>query len=106
MLWSLVLILPGAAQACATCGCSLSTDAAMGYSASPGWRVNLEYDFIDQDQLRSGTGSISPAEVAAINNVGGNQEVEHQTINRYVNLGINYHANAEWSISALIPYID
>jgi hypothetical protein len=38
----LTLILPAAAQACTTCGCLLSTDAAMGYSASPGWCINLE----------------------------------------------------------------
>jgi hypothetical protein len=37
--WILVLALshPLSAWACATCGCSLSTDAAMGYSTRPGW---------------------------------------------------------------------
>ncbi len=40
--------------ACATCGCTLSADAAMGYSAAPGWRLNFEYDYIHQDQLRDG----------------------------------------------------
>jgi hypothetical protein len=104
--WLLPLILPGAVQACATCGCSLSTDAAMGYSANPGWRLNLEYDFIDQDQLRSGTSAISAAQVAAINDAGGNQEVERQTINRYINLGISYTPAADWNISALVPYVD
>ena len=50
-----VAVCPTAALACATCGCSLSTDAAMGYMTSPGWRVSFEFDFINQNQLRSGT---------------------------------------------------
>jgi len=97
---------PFAAHACATCGCSLSTDAAMGYSAAPGWRVNVEYDFIDQNQLRSGTSPISTAQVAGINDAGGNQEVEEKTINRYTNVGISYRPSADWNVNLLIPYID
>ena len=31
----------------------------MGYSATAGWRLSVEYDYIHQDQLRSGTRSIS-----------------------------------------------
>ncbi|WP_414640203.1 transporter [Bordetella sp.] len=100
------LAAPMAAQACATCGCSLSTDAAMGYSAMPGWRVNLDYSFIPQNQLRSGSGAVSPTQAAAINAAGGSQEVEHQTINRYVNLGISYSPNSNWNFSAIVPYID
>jgi hypothetical protein len=103
---ALTLILPAAAQACATCGCSLSTDAAMGYSATPGWRINLEYDYIPQNQLRTGTGAVSNLQAAAINDAGGSQEVERQTINRYLNLGISYSPSVNWNFSALIPYLD
>ncbi len=93
------------ALACATCGCSLSTDAAMGYSATTGWRVSADYSFINQDQLRTGTGTISPAQVAAINDAGGNQEVEKQTINRYITLGLGYASSANWNFKLLVPYI-
>lgn len=93
------------AFACATCGCSLSTDAAMGYSASTGWRVSADYSFINQDQLRTGTGTISPAQVAAINDAGGNQEVEHQTINRYLTFGLSYSPGADWNYRLLAPLI-
>jgi hypothetical protein len=99
------LALPLTAQACATCGCSLSTDAAMGYSAASGWRVNLQYDFINQNQLRSGSHSVSAASVAALN-PGANQEVEHDTINRYLTLGLSYSPSADWSFNLQIPYID
>jgi hypothetical protein len=100
------LMLAGVAHACATCGCSLSADAAMGYSASPGWRINLEYDFINQDQLRTGSSAVSATQVAAINDAGGSQEIERQTINRYLNLGISYRPSANWNIALLIPYIN
>ncbi len=74
--------------ACAACGCSLSTEAATGYSTSTGWSVSLQYDYINQNQLRTGTGAVSSPQVAAINDAGGSQEVEHRTINRYITLGI------------------
>ncbi len=100
------MFLPAAAYACATCGCSLSTDAAMGYSAEPGWSINLGYSFINQNQLRSGSSAVPGTQPASINDAGGSQEVEKQTINRYYNLGINYAPNANWNFSAIIPYVD
>ncbi len=100
------MAMPVTAYACATCGCSLSTDAAMGYSAMPGWRISLDYNFISQNQLRSGTRRISPAQVAAINDAGGNQEVENQTINRYYNLGLSYSPNSSWNFSTIVPIVD
>jgi len=108
---SLALLLlaggvPVSAFACATCGCSLSTDAAMGYSTETGWRVSLQYDFINQNQLRIGSRSVSAAEVAAINDAGGEQEVERQTINRYTTLGLSYSPSEDWNLRLLVPYID
>ena len=97
---------PIPAFACATCGCSLSTDAAMGYSAVAGWRLSLQYDTINQSQLRSGTRSVSAASVAAINDAGGNQEVEHDTTNRYTTLGLSYSPDTDWNFNLLVPYID
>jgi hypothetical protein len=103
---ALATAVPRPALACATCGCSLSTDAAMGYSDIAGWSASLEFDFINQDQLRSGTSSISNAQVAAINDAGGSQEVEKQTINRYITAGLSYRPNGEWNFNLLVPYID
>lgn len=100
------VFLPGAAYACATCGCSLSTDAATGYSAEPGWSISLGYNFINQNQLRYGSSAVPNTRPAGINDAGGEQEVEKQTINRYINLGINYAPNANWNFGAIIPYID
>lgn len=97
--------LPETTYACATCGCSLSADAASGYSAEEGWRVDLQYNYIDQSQLRTGSRSISPPQVAVINNNGGNQEVEHSTVNQYITAGIAYSPNADWNVNLQVPYV-
>ncbi len=99
--------LPLTARACASCGCSLSTDAATGYSTESGWRVNLDYSFIDQSQLRHGSGKASaqqavdqPADPSA-----GGGEIEKDTLNRYLNLSLAYRLDADWGFSLLLPYV-
>jgi hypothetical protein len=84
-------------HACASCGCTLSADAAMGYSALPGWRLSVEYDYINQDELRSGT--------QAVSGVPAGTELEHQTINQYVTTGLSYTPNSSWNVTLLIPYV-
>ncbi|MCW8807499.1 MAG: transporter [Rhodanobacter sp.] len=99
--------LPVAAHACATCGCTLSTDAATGYSAESGWRLNLDDTFIDQNQLRHGTGSASPQQVVdqPSDPSAGGGEIEKGTINRYVNLSLAYRPDANWGFSMMLPYV-
>jgi len=94
------------ASACATCGCSLSTDAATGYPTRPGWNMSLQFDYIDQSQLRHGSKSVSTADVAAINDAGGDQEVEHDTVNRYTTLGIGWMPDEAWGLRLLVPWVD
>ena len=93
---------------CAACGCSLSTDGAMGFATPTGFRLTLQMDYLNQDQLRFGNGTISTAQVAALNTPapGLGQEVEHQTINRYTTLGLIYAPNTDWSVRLMVPYID
>lgn len=94
------------ALACATCGCTLSTDAITGAGNSAGWQLSLQYDFINQDQLRSGRSPITASQVAAINNAAGDQEVEHGTLNRYLTAGLSYSPDAVWTYKLLLPYVD
>jgi hypothetical protein len=88
---------PITSWACATCGCTLNADAAMGYGSAPGWRLSFEYDYIHQDQLRSGT--------QAISGVPNGQELEHDTLNRYLTVGLDYSPNEDWDIDLRIPYV-
>jgi hypothetical protein len=97
LLIPLTAALPRTAGACASCGCTLSSDAAMGYSASAGLRVSLQYDYIHQDQLRSGTRSIS--------SVPEGNELERETLNRYITAGVSYSPNSAWNVSLFVPYV-
>ncbi|SRR5579871_494219 len=93
-----VLVLgPAGARACATCGCTLSADAAMGYSASAGWRASLEYDYIHQDELRSGT--------RRVDGVPHGDELERETLNRYATAGISYAPSSDWNATLFVPYV-
>ena len=96
------------AWGCAACGCSLSTDGAMGFATPTGFRLTLQMDYLNQDQLRFGTGTISTAQVAGLNTPapGQGQEVEHQTINRYTTLGLIYAPSTDWSFRLMVPYVD
>ena len=90
-------VAPASSWACAACGCTLNTDAALGYSALPGWRLSLEYDYIHQDQLRSGTGAVS--------GVPDGSELERETLNRYVTVGIDYSPSPDWNIALRVPFV-
>jgi hypothetical protein len=69
----------------------------MGYYTEPGWRLSLEYDYIHQDQLRSGT--------RAVSTVPNDVELEHDTLNRYVTVGLDYSPTADWNIDLRMPYV-
>jgi hypothetical protein len=97
LAFPIALFAPRSAQACASCGCTLSSDAAMGYSATAGWRLNVQYDYIHQDQLRSGTRPIS--------GVPDGNELERETLNRYITTGLSYSPNSAWNINLLVPYV-
>lgn len=88
------------ALACASCGCSLSSDPITGYTETEGWRINLDYTFINQNQLRNGGSAASASQAFA-----AGQEAEHKTINRYTNFGITYNPNADWNFKAIVPYV-
>src|SRR5215469_11474623 len=97
-LLPMAIAVPQVAHACASCGCTLSADAAMGYSALPGWRLSFEYDYINQDQLRSGTHPVS--------GVPDGHELEHDTLNRYFTIGLSYSPNSSWNLTVLAPSIE
>jgi hypothetical protein len=102
-----VAMLPQVALACATCGCTLSTDAATGYSTASGWRINVDYTYIDQDQLRSGSNRATPQQVVnqpSDPSLGGG-EIEKGTINRYINVSATYRFNADWGMTFVLPYV-
>jgi hypothetical protein len=79
----------------------------MGYSVIPGWHLTFEDDYINQDQLRGGTSTASAAQV--VNSPSdpalGGGEIEKQTINHYVTMGLSYSPSASWNLNLLVPYV-
>lgn len=93
----LACIAPASSWGCATCGCTLNADAAMGYSATPGWRIGFEYDYIHQDELRSGTHKVST--------VPDGSELENETLNRYLTVSLDYSPSPDWNVGLKVPYV-
>ena len=103
----MLLSLPISGRACSSCGCTLSSDwENQGLSSTPGLRVDLRYDYINQDQLRHGSGTASSADVASALTNGTVGETEVKTRNHYYTLGLDYSPDRDWGINVQIPYID
>jgi hypothetical protein len=101
ILLAMVASLPASAVfACASCGCSLSSDwGSQGLSSSEGLRFDLRYDYLNQNEVRSGTGTVGSWPVDG-------HEQELFTDNRYLTASVDYRWNADWGVNVQIPYID
>ena len=104
-----LLLFSGDARACASCGCTLSSDwENEQLSCTPGLKLDFRWDYLDQDQLRSGTKAISPATASQIPNpqTGTNEEIEKYTVNNYFTMGIDYSTGRDWGVSVQVPWIN
>jgi hypothetical protein len=99
---------PMLAFACAGCGCTVNSDrGAQGMASGKGWAVDLRYDLLNQNQLRSGRNKISPDVAADTTNseTGDLAEVEKYTRNRYTTATLDYNDGTTWGFSLVLPYI-
>ena len=89
-----------AAFACASFGCSLSSDwDSQGLSSGPGFRVDLRYDDLNQNQVRSGSSKVGKRPV-------GGHEQELYTKNQYLTAGFDYSTSPNWGVNVQLSYID
>lgn len=94
--------VPAAVLACASCGCTLSSDwDSQGFTTQAGLRLDVRYDLLNQDQLRSGRGKASAADVGA-----SGQEVEKFTRNNYLTVGLDYSFSPDWGVNVQLPWIN
>lgn len=91
------------AFACAACGCTLSKDwESQGISGTPGFTVDLSYDYLNQDQQRYGK---SGASDALINQqLAAGQEVEAYTKTQTLTASVNYTSDT-WGVIAQFPFV-
>lgn len=103
-LLPLALVISQEAAACASCGCSLSSDwTTQGVTTREGLSADLRYDFVDQQQLRLGRRTASASDVAQAQADG--REVERRTTNRYETLGLNYNPSRVWGFTVQLPWV-
>ena len=93
--------LPVAAQAaCGAASCLINTDwNAQGIYSEHGARVEVRYEYLDQDQLRSGSSKISTGETQQHHD-------EVYTRNQALFATLDYNFASGWGISAVVPVLD
>lgn len=103
----LSLTLPTqSAWACASCGCNLSADwDNPGLVSDTGFKLDIRYDYLNQNQLRSGTGTISSFAASQIVHGDEPQEVEKYTRNNYLTVAMDYTVNRDWGVNLQLPYV-
>lgn len=68
----------------------------------PGLETGLRFEYFEQSELRSGTGTIDRSALA----FPYDREIQQRTVNRNTWLDLNYVINASWAVTASVPYHD
>lgn len=107
MRWKHAVVLVcasiAAPAALATCGsafCTVNTNwDAHGAWAEPGWRLDLRYERITQDQPQAGSDRVSVGQLRRHHD-------EVLTRNRNWLATFDYTVNADWGVAVALPYVD
>jgi hypothetical protein len=93
------------ALACASCGCSLSTDwGSQGVSTALGFSGDLSYTYINQSTPIYGN-TKNPSAAFLSNLYANGQEIELSTKTQTITAAINYNSDT-WGIGVQIPYLN
>lgn len=95
------LVAPASAHpSCGAAFCTVNTHWNMqGHAPEPGLRMDLRFEYIDQDQPRSGTGKVPFGAMRRHHD-------EIRTLNRNYIGTLDYTLNASWAIVATAPLAD
>lgn len=103
LIWSAVELLSYSEQAQASCGssfCLVNTDwAVQGAWMERGYRYDLRFETVRQDQLMRGSKKVNLTGFEARN-------AEQETDSRRWLLNVDHGINENWGVSAAIPFID
>ena len=103
MAVGMMAALTSTGHGCSVCGCALSSDwAAQGYGMSPGWEESVNFQYYNQDNLRTGTGDADKTLYPLPND----QEIQQDTLTRSTTLGLDYVATPNWGLDLQMPYFD
>ena len=94
------LTISTASANCGSAFCSINTNSELqGSTAEPGFKFNLRYEYVKQDQPRRGTKKVGPQREP-----DGHDELE--TINHNIVVGFDYRYNEQWSAGVQLPYLN
>lgn len=93
--------------ACASCGCTLKSDwEGSGVEMSNGFKFDVRYDYLDQNQLRHNTHTITETAASQLSNKNGEPyEIEKYTQNHYITLSGDYSDPSGFGVNLALPYI-
>ena len=90
---------PNSHASCGVTFCSVNTQwETQGAWTDPGLRLNLRYEYTNQDQLRRGSDKVAPGGILDTHD-------EIRTINRNLLIGADYALNPDWALSAQAPVV-
>lgn len=99
---ALAALVPAPAFACASCGCTFTSDwLAQGLVTQPGSAITIRYDYVPQTELRSGTDKVDTSQLDFPNE----REVEHKTYNHYVTLAYDRQFASDWGFNVSVPFV-
>lgn len=94
--------LPAPVFACASCGCTLTSDwLSQGLASQPGTTFLLRYDYIPQTTLRSGTGRVDRSAIA----LPTDREIELSTFNHSLTAQVDHQFANDFGINVQLPFV-
>lgn len=90
------------AQACASCGCTLTADwLSQGLAAQPGTTFSLRYDYVPQTGLQSGTHRIDRGAIA----FPTDREIERHTYNHSLTMTLDHQFANDFGLDIQLPVL-
>lgn len=92
--------MASAAQACASCGCTLTADwLSQGLAAQPGTTISLRYDYIPQTTLRTGTHVVDRDSIE----LPTDREIERYTYNHVLTFTLDHQFANDFGLDVQLP---
>ena len=96
------VIAASPAQACASCGCTLTADwLSQGLAAQPGTTFSLRYDYVPQTTLRSGTNKVDRGAFE----LPIDREIERYTFNHSATFTLDHQFANDWGVDLQLPVL-
>jgi hypothetical protein len=99
---ALFFSLSTSAQACASCGCTLTADwLSQGLAAQPGTTFSLRYDYVPQTRLLSGTHSVDRDAI----DFPTDREIERHTYNHSLTMTLDHQFANDFGVDFQLPVL-